>query len=259
MTNKPNLTLKEAPFQPCVIVPVYNHPHALACLINEIEQINLPLLFVDDGSDLETRSVLEKFSRQYDFITLIAHPENRGKGEAIKTALRKASKLGFTHGLQIDADGQHALKDISRFLDEAQKSPRALVSGYPAFDQSIPKVRYYGRYLSHIWVWINTLSFTIKDSMCGFRVYPIQQSCWLIDKERMGNRMDFDGEFIVRWFWAFRCIRQLETTVTYPSENQSHFKLVRDNLLISRMHARLFFGMLIRLPKLLFAKRTCNV
>jgi hypothetical protein len=37
----------------------------------------------------------------------------------------------------------------------------------------VPKGRLYGRYATHVWIWINTLSFEIRDSMCGYRVYPL--------------------------------------------------------------------------------------
>ncbi len=44
------------------------------------------------------------------------------------------------------------------------------------------------------------------------------------------------------------------TRVTYPAGGVSHFKGLRDNVLISRMHARLFFGMLGRAPALLWRR-----
>jgi hypothetical protein len=162
--------------------------------------------------------------------------------------------LNFTHALQIDADGQHDTDDIEHFMKQARIAPRALIAGYPAYDKSVPKARYYGRYASHVWVWINTLSTTIIDSMCGFRVYPLMESCALLARCHTGNRMDFDGEFIVRWHWAGHPLVQVQTRVTYPPGGISHFRLLHDNALISWMHARLFFLMIPRLPKLLARK-----
>ena len=134
------------------------------------------------------------------------------------------------------------------------KQPNALVSGFPSFDKTVPKLRYYSRYATHLWVWINTLSKDIKDSMCGFRIYPVDQSCLLLSTQKMGNRMEFDSEFIVRWHWTGKPIVKIQTTVIYPEDGISHFNLFRDNLLIAWMHARFFFGMLKRLPKLLKQK-----
>jgi hypothetical protein len=42
--------------------------------------------------------------------------------------------------------------------------------------------------------------------------------------------------------------------VTYPRDGVSHFDLWHDNLRISGMHARLFFGMLLRMPGLLLRR-----
>ena len=63
--------------------------------------------------------------------------------------------------------------------------------------------------------------------------------------------MDFDTEVVVRWVWQGGGVRNLPTNVRYPVDGVSHFNAVKDNVLISRMHARLFFGMLCRLPGLI--------
>ena len=59
--------------------------------------------------------------------------------------------------------------------------------GVPLYDASVPKGRLYGRYLTHVWVWINTVSFAIRDSMCGFRVYPLPPVLRLIDDLPLQN------------------------------------------------------------------------
>ncbi len=243
--------LPEANVNLCVIVPVYNHPDKLHDLVEKFSVLNLPVIMIDDGSDSACHHVMEQLAQDNAQMMLEVHLSNQGKGAAIKTGIYAAQKAGFTHALQIDADGQHDLEDIPYFIDAMNKQPEALIAGYPLFDETIPKHRYYGRYATHIWVWINTLSMTIKDSMCGFRIYPVEQSCLLINGARMGNRMDYDGEFIVRWYWAGQPLVQVPTRVIYPAHGVSHFRLFKDNCLISRMHAHLFFGMLLRLPKLL--------
>ena len=66
--------------------------------------------------------------------------------------------------------------------------------------------------------------------------------------------MDFDVEILVRLHWRGLRIVSLPTKVRYPANGISHFKLVRDNALISWMHTKLFFGMLLRTPILLARK-----
>jgi signal transduction histidine kinase len=63
--------------------------------------------------------------------------------------------------------------------------------------------------------------------------------------------MDFDTEVMVRLYWQGVQSRFLPTRVTYPVDGVSHFDALRDNLRISWMHTRLFFGMLPRIPRLL--------
>lgn len=239
------------PHRPCILIPVYNHSAVLRQTLAALHASQLPVVLVDDGSDAPCSTLLAMLRDEYDDVYLVRHDSNRGKGGAVKTGLATARALHFTHALQLDADGQHDRDDIPRFLEQSRTNPDAMICGYPHYDASVPKHRFYARYLTHVWVWINTLSTTIIDSMCGFRVYPLELSCQLLERCRMGNRMDFDGEFIVRWYWAGHALIQLQTRVTYPSDGVSHFRLWRDNLLISLMHAKLFLLLPFKLPTLL--------
>jgi hypothetical protein len=156
--------------------------------------------------------------------------------------------------LQIDADGQHATGDVPAFLARAAAHPHAVIAGQPIYDASVPKGRLYGRYATHIWVWINTLSLEIRDSMCGFRVYPVAPVNALAARRALGQRMNFDIDILVRLFWDGLRVVNLPTRVTYPDDGVSHFRVWRDNVQISWMHTQLFFGMLPRIPRLLARK-----
>jgi predicted LPLAT superfamily acyltransferase len=155
----------------------------------------------------------------------------------------------------VDADGQHAIEDIPKLLALAERHPDALISGQPIYDDSIPRSRLYGRWVTHVWVWIETLSLQLKDSMCGFRVYPVAPTLRLAARETLGKRMDFDTEVMVRLYWQGNTSVFLPTRVTYPQDGLSHFDALKDNVRISLMHTRLFFGMLPRMPGLLFRRR----
>ena len=239
-------------FSAIVVIPVYNHGGAIGAMVERIRGLDVPCLLVDDGSAADCAAVLDQLVSGQ--VTLLRLPENQGKGGAVMAGLREAMRRGFSHALQIDADGQHDPADIPGFLAEARQYPQALVTGCPIYDASVPKGRLYGRYATHIGVWINTLSFDIRDSMCGYRVYPLAPTIDLIDSVKIGRRMDFDSEILVRMHWRGVPLRNRATRVTYPLDGVSHFDVWRDNLGISRMHAMLFFGMLIRLPALLLNK-----
>jgi len=244
----------DLPFNPCILIPVYNHAAVLENTVRLLVARGLSIVIVNDGSDAPHRAILERLAQGHACVHLVTHARNSGKGAAVKTGLIHAQELQFSHALQVDADGQHDLGDIERFLEAARAHPAALVAGHPVYDESVPRLRFYSRYLSHVLVWLNTLSFTIIDSMCGFRVYPLRQSCQLLKRAWLGNRMDFDGEFIVRWYWAGYPLVQLPTRVVYPVGGTSHFRYVRDNVLITIMHVKLFLLMILRLPILLARK-----
>ncbi|WP_374602367.1 glycosyltransferase family 2 protein [Arenimonas sp.] len=244
-----------APFSPVVVVPVFDHPQAIAGLVETLRGLGVPCLLVDDGSGPECAALLAGLAHRHpDAVSLVRLETNQGKGAAVMAGLREAGRRGFSHALQIDADGQHDARDVPRFLAMARETPDAVINGRPIYDQSVPRARLYGRYASHVWVWINTLSLAIRDSMCGFRVYPLAPTVALIDREHIGTRMDFDTEIIVRLYWQGLAVRDCPTRVTYPEHGVSHFRMLRDNVRISAMHTRLFFGMLLRLPRLLARK-----
>lgn len=239
--------------KPCAVIPVYNHGGTVGAVAASLREQGLELLLVDDGSGPETAAALDALANQPG-IRLLRLAQNQGKGGAVMAGLRAALTAGYSHALQIDADGQHDARDASRFIDAARRAPDAFVCGCPVYDDSVPKGRLYGRYATHVWVWINTLSLAVRDSMCGFRVYPLAPTVDLLDRVRIGRRMDFDVEVAVRLVWQGLRVLNLPTRVHYPVGGISHFRVVRDNLLISWMHTRLFFGMLWRLPLLLWRK-----
>jgi glycosyltransferase involved in cell wall biosynthesis len=244
-----------AAFSPVVVIPVYNHDVAVGAMLEGVREHDVPCLMVDDGSEPACAAVLDALAASHpEHVSLLRLSSNRGKGEAVMAGFREASRRGFTHALQIDADGQHDPTDIPGFLAEARAHRDAVICGCPVFDASVPRIRLYGRYATHVWVWINTLSFDIHDAMCGYRVYPLAPTLTLMDTAKLGPRMDFDVDILVRLHWRGVAVHNRETRVTYPRDGISHFRFWRDNLRISRMHATLFFGMLARMPMLISRK-----
>ena len=242
-----------AAFSPCVVIPCYNHGAMMASVLARLAPFNLSIIVVDDGSDAATQ--LQLATLHAPQLSLLRLDTNQGKGAAVIHGLRAAAARGFTHAVQLDADGQHQAEDLPLMLAEAARYPDALISGQPLYDDSIPKSRLYGRYITHFWVWIETLSLSIRDSMCGFRVYPLAATLALCDRRPVGQRMDFDTEIMVRLYWQGTRSRFIPTRVTYPVSGLSHFDALYDNLRISWMHTRLFFGMLPRIPRLLAMRR----
>ena len=154
---------------------------------------------------------------------------------------------GFTHALQIDADGQHDPSIASRFLDLARGQPNAVICGRAIYDETVPKARKYGRNITHACVWAETASLTISDSMCGYRLYPLAAVQPLRNHGRVGARMEFDTEILVHLYWDGTPVVMLPVGVIYPPDNTSNFRMLRDNVRISLMHTRLLIQAPFRL------------
>ena len=126
--------------------------------------------------------------------------------------------------------------------------------GDPIFDASAPAIRVKGRRISNWWANLETLWSGIRDSLCGFRVYPMAP---LVREMRASfgmRRFDFDVEAAVRLAWRGVPVLNLTAPIRYFSAAEggvSHFNYLRDNILLTSMHARLFAGFLVRLPLLL--------
>lgn len=236
------------------VIPVYNHELAVPAVAAALRAQGLPVVLVDDGSNESCRISLERLAHDTGH-RLVRLPINGGKGAAVIAGLREALAQGFTHALQVDADGQHDLNDVPKFLAAARAEPEAIICGRPMFDASIPRVRFLSRYLTHALVWLQTLSFRhVRDSMCGFRLYPLRTVLEVVDKDGVGRRMDFDVELLVKLVWRGRTLRWIDTRVSYPADGISHFRMLKDNLRLAGMHVRLVLGMLWRAPWLIWRR-----
>jgi len=224
---------------PSLAIPIYNHGESIEGVVESVAGLNLPCIIVDDGSSPSTQKQLAFLEEKHQWVKIIRHPLNLGRGAALRTAYRAAADQGSTHVVQIDADGQHNASDIPRFLAASRSNPEALVLGTPIFDDSVPWHRLHGRKLSRWIVWIETLSTRVADPLCGFRCVPLGSTLDLLNATKMGDRMDFDPEFIVRMVRAGVPVINIPTPVDYPQAGVSHFRMRKDNILIARAYLRL--------------------
>jgi glycosyltransferase involved in cell wall biosynthesis len=236
----------EPSWRPGIIIPTYRHVARLPEIVSSLREAKLPVLVVDDGNAPEAASAIAAL--QAPDVAVVRRASNGGKGAAMKTGFRAAAELGWTHALQVDADGQHDVGAAARLLELSRANPRAVVCGVPEYDASVPKARKFGRYVTHVWVWIETMSRDISDSMCGFRVYPVAEALDVLRREMIGDRMDFDTEILVHLYWRGLDVIEAPVRVTYPEGNISNFDLLRDNVRISLMHARLAVQAPVRAP-----------
>ncbi len=220
------------------VVPTYDNPRTVRRVVEALRRQSLEVVLVDDGSHAEGAAACSALAAE-GLVHLCRRAANGGKGAAVKTGFATARKLGFTHVLQVDADGQHDLDRIATFVATAKAHPEALVLGYPEYDESAPSVRRIARGITSFWVNIEVGRGKIRDAMIGFRVYPLAAVARL---PQLGDRMDFDIEIAVRLVLAGTPTQNLPVRVRYLARDDggvSHFQPLRDNLRFCWLHSRL--------------------
>lgn len=239
---------KHSEFRVGVIVPTYRHVTALPRILATLSQMQIPAIVVDDGNTEDNRTAIESACQSVSGVTYVRREKNGGKGQAVKAGLLAAGEQGWSHAIQIDADGQHDLGEIDPMIVLARNAPDKVICAIPVYDETIPKSRKIGREITHFWVRIETMGGEISDSMCGFRIYPLKETLHVVRREFIGARMDFDTELLVQLNWRGLRVVEHPVRVTYPEGNISNFRMLSDNVRISAMHTRLVLQAPVRVP-----------
>lgn len=238
-----------------VLIPTYNTGPIVLDVVKEALKAWQPVYVVVDGSNNGTEETLAKLADIEPHLTVIHYNENKGKGSAIYTGMKAALANNFTHILTMDADGQHPAAAIKEFMELSVARPDTLVLGVPVFDADAPALRVNGRKISNFWANLETLWMGINDSLFGFRVYPIKALKTVMDATIFARRFDFEPEVAVKMVWNNVPVINQSAPVRYLSAEEggvSQFKYVRDNILLTWMHTRLFLGFLILTPVLIW-------
>ncbi len=240
-------------FRGCVIVPTYNSGALLENSVREALGYWQPVIVVVDGSTDGSAAAVETLARKVDGLHVLGTATNGGKGAAVLLGLEFAAARGFTHAAVFDADGQHEASDIPLFMQAAKARSKVMVLGVPIFDANAPTLRVNGRLAGNWWANLETWWGGVKDSLFGFRVYPIQPSLEIMANIHGARRFDFDTQLAVRLYWKGVQPVNIPTRVRYRARDDggvSHFRYLRDNALLFRVHVLLFLISLTMMPRL---------
>jgi len=213
----------------CVLIPVYNSENLIIDVIKSVLQYTENLIVVNDGS---TDGTLDAIFHCGGNIVLVSYEKNRGKGYALQQGFKRASELGFTHAVTMDADGQHLAHDLEVLMKLAENHPNALIVGARKFDNlNMPQGNRFANKFSNFWFMVQT-GRRLPDTQTGFRVYPLQK----IGKMHLfTNRYEAELEILVRAAWRNIPIVSQAIDVYYPpaDERVSHFRGGKDFFRIS--------------------------
>ncbi len=212
----------------CVIIPTYNNAATLAQVINSVLEYTDHVIVVNDGSIDETEKILSGF----DNLRIISYSKNKGKGYALRKALRYAHEEGFKYGITIDSDGQHMPSDLPLFLEKIKEEPEAIIIGSRNLKQeNMPGKNSFGNKFSNFWFFVET-GRKLPDTQSGYRAYPL----YLLHKKRFfGRKYEFEVEVLVRSAWSGIKTIPIPIAVYYPpkTERISHFRPFADFFRIS--------------------------
>lgn len=225
-----------------IVIPVYNHAKSLRDVVLKALEVHDTVMVVDDGSTDSGLNTLKGLD-----VIVLHHPINRGKGAAILTAAKAACRLGMTHMVTIDADGQHDPDDFKRFVPLVKRDPYAIVVGKRDFQtMNVPGLSRFGRHFSNFWLRLQT-GQVVRDTQSGLRSYP------LVVLERLNLRENgyaFEVEVLVKAAWVGVALREVDISVYYPprSERISHFHVFRDNVRLSLLNTKLTLRSFVPVP-----------
>jgi glycosyltransferase involved in cell wall biosynthesis len=217
----------------CLLIPVYNNPQTIARVVAEVLAYNLPIIVVDDGSDVPVETLIEKDT----IVTVVRHSQNQGKGVALRTGALKAKEMEFSHCLTMDGDGQHFAEDLPKFLElfRQKNNESMMIIGVRDFETcNPPKSSVIGRHIGNFWVWVESGTW-VSDTQTGFRLYPVE----FLAYPSSTLRYEFEIENLVKFLWSGGTVLEVSVKTLYDETRVTHFDKLKDNRHMIFLHARL--------------------
>jgi uncharacterized protein (DUF2062 family) len=224
MTAAPNI---------CIVIPVFNHALTVGRVVRAAKN-HFPVIVVNDGCTDGTDKILAAETG----VTVVTLPQNQGKGTALRAGFGAAEKLGFTHAITIDADGQHATGELPAFAAASRRQPDAFIIGVrDLVKENAPRGRRLTNNISTFWFKVQT-GVPLTDTQCGFRSYPLASVNRLCVKSQ---RYAYELEVMVKAAWAGVPLVAQPVSADYAAATSrlSHFDPWRDMVRISLLHSRL--------------------
>ncbi|MBN2484084.1 MAG: glycosyltransferase family 2 protein [Candidatus Omnitrophica bacterium] len=204
------------------VIPAYNEANSLGLVLEELQQTELSILVVDDGSTDETAQIAQSAG-----VTVLRNSENLGKGQSLKNAVQYLfDNEEFDYVITMDADRQHAASDVKGFLYQAHQGEKFVLGNRMNNPQGMPFDRVLtNRFMS--WLISALIKQHIPDTQCGFRLIKRE----VLEKIPIETEnFEVDSEFLIKAVRNNIRIKSIPIQSIYHKDSSSKIKPIIDTI-----------------------------
>ena len=198
------------------------------------------IILINDGSSQEHMHYFEQ-AALHPQVQLLHHPENRGKGAALKTAFswfleHRPQGLGV---ITVDGDDQHHPEDTHACALEMLRTGKVILGCRDFSLGHVPKRSRFGNNATCT-VFKVFCGMTISDTQTGLRAIPrsaVEAFCRV-----KGDRFEYETNMLLSMKEQNIPYGEVKIRTVYIEENKSsHFRAVRDSVRIYALILQHFF------------------
>lgn len=215
-----------------VVIPAYQPSEILLNLVKDVIAVGYGVIVVDDGSSSDVQWIFEQLQTLPDVVVL-RHPENMGKGAALKTAFRYIRELRAptTYIVTMDADGQHLPDDMEQAVMTARLHPGSLVLGVRDFNNEIPFRSKLGNKMTRMAFRIISRT-KVTDTQTGLRAFGFSLLDYMLQTEGTGYEYEMNMLLHSRRNHIPIVEIPIKTVYLDKDNSSSHFHPFRDSMKI---------------------------
>lgn len=203
-----------------VLIPCYNGAVTISSVVVGVLTKTREVIVVDDGSADDSYTIAKNAGAE-----VLRHPENQGKGAALKTGFEYIKQFKNWEGvILMDADGQHDYNEIPDFIAAAEEQPAGIILGNRMANRvNMPCVRW----------WTNRITSFVTSKICQQKIPDSQCGYRLIKREVLrrlsltAKRFDIESEMLIKTAALGYSIYSIPVKTIYKEEH-SYIRPIRD-------------------------------
>jgi len=205
-----------------VIIPAYNEQFNLEKVLEDLKKKRVSTLVIDDGS---TDSTFQIARQQADLA--IRNSKNLGKGVSLKKGIAYLLENdNFDYIVTMDADGQHPISDLGKFLEQAQEGENFVVGNRMQNLSGMPKIRIITNKLMS-WIISKIIGQKIPDTQCGFRLIKRE----VLEKIRIETeKYEVESEIVIKAARLGFKIKSVPIESVYLKNQHSRIRPIADTV-----------------------------